>query len=53
MDWNRCGSTVVLGVALYKEKVNWRGILFISLIIIGAVGLGLVRPDKVVLGLGF
>jgi len=41
--WTGIGAvgTVVLGVTLYKEKVNWRGILFISLIIIGAVGLGL------------
>jgi quaternary ammonium compound-resistance protein SugE len=41
--WTGIGAvgTVVLGVALFKEKVNLRGVFFISLIIIGAVGLGM------------
>ena len=41
--WTGIGAvgTVVLGVVLYKEKFNWKGTLFITLIIIGAVGLGL------------
>ncbi len=41
--WTGIGAvgTVVLGVAFYKERVNWKGIFFITLIIVGAVGLGL------------
>ncbi|MDR0524023.1 MAG: multidrug efflux SMR transporter [Candidatus Methanoplasma sp.] len=40
--WTGIGAigTVVLGLTLYKERVDRAGLFFISLIIMGAVGLG-------------
>jgi quaternary ammonium compound-resistance protein SugE len=41
--WTGIGAigTVILGYLLYKEHINIKGIFFISLIIIGSVGLAL------------
>jgi quaternary ammonium compound-resistance protein SugE len=41
--WTGIGAigTVILGYALYKERIKLGGIFFISLIIIGSVGLAL------------